>query len=425
MSAPDILRDVGNNIRELAVSVVGWLLLAPLSALIPKRKDWISVIGREAGAFVDNSKYFYIDTVSTLGASLRVVHVTERDDVVAKLTGAGFEALRYPSWRAAWFLARSGIVVMDSVEWYKNWRRFFLVRARLIQLWHGVGFKRIELEKWRNEAPKKKWLSSRWLLWPRMVRRYLYGRAPMYDAVVATSKFYRDHVFSGAFRSRHFPIVGYPRNAFANAHPLVWVNVDEKIRECLNGWVTEGRRLLFVAPTFRDSRATPLSLDAEQKARIEKFCETHRYEFIFKFHPYERGASEVSGKHMHVLDPRSDAYPLMPFMSGLVTDYSSIYMDYLLLDRPVYFLTPDLEQYISSDRGIQFDFESMTPGPKFQSWDELLEALLAPETAEWQSRRRELVSLAFDDLPQCQATSRLLDFMTSQGWLECRRRKKS
>lgn len=418
MRASDLWRDVRNNLREISVSMLGWLLLAPLAALVPRRRNWIAVIGREAGAFVDNTKYFYIEATTDPTRNLRVVHVTERADVVEAIGREGFEAMLYPSWRAAWFLARSGTAVMDSVEWYKRWRRFLLVRARLVQLWHGVGFKRIELEKWRNEAAAKQFLSSRWLLWPRMVRRYLYGRAPRYDAVVTTSAFYRDKVFSGAFRSRHFPITGYPRNGFSNAHRLAWVNVDPVIRGKLEVWAEQGRRLVFIAPTFRDSRATPLGLDARQMARIDAFCERNGLELIFKFHPYERGASEVSGRHMHLLDPRSDAYPLMPFMAALVTDYSSIYMDFLLLDRPVFFLTPDLEQYISSDRGIQFDYESMTPGPKFRSWDELLEGLLLPEPFQFQQRRRELLRLAFDDQDQADSTHRLLDFMAEQGWID-------
>lgn len=417
MRRSELWRDVRNNLSEMFVSLVGWLLLAPLAALIPRRRDWVAVIGRESGAFVDNSKYFYIDAATDPLQNLRVVHITERPDVVEAIGNEGFEAMLYPTLRSVWFLARCGTAVMDSVEWYKKWRRFLLVRARLVQLWHGVGFKRIELEKWRNEVAAKKFLSSRWLLLPRMIRRYLYGRAPMYDAVVTTSTFYRDEVFSGAFRSRHFPVAGYPRNGFSSSHALAWINVDPILRRRLEGWVAQGRKPVFIAPTFRDSRATPLGLDSQQMDRIDAFCEQHGFELIFKFHPYERGVSEVSGRHIHLLNPRSDVYPLMPFMTALVTDYSSIYMDFLLLDRPVYFLTPDLEQYISSDRGIQFDYDSMTPGPKFRSWCELLEGLLLPESVEWRLRRLELVRLAFDDMPQSEASQRLLGFMAEHGWI--------
>lgn len=417
MSASSLWRDIERNISEIFSGLAGWLLVAPLAAIVPRRRDWIAVIGRESGAFVDNTKYFFIDVATDRTNGLRVVHVTERPEVAKAIVAAGCEAMAYPSFRAAWFLMRCGATAVDSIEWYQKWRRFLLIRARIVQLWHGVGFKRIELDKWRNEAAGKKFLSSKWVLWPRMLRRYLYGRAIRFDAIVCTSAFYRDNVFAKAFRSRHFPVTGYPRNGFRNQHPLHWINADIAARDKLEACRNAGRKLVFVAPTYRHMPGVPLGLDAERIAKLDGFCERHGFEFVFKFHPYERGAASVAGRHLHVLDPRSDAYPLLPYMSCLVTDYSSIYMDYLLLDRPVYFLVPDLRQYIAGDREIQFDFDSMTPGPKFEDWDSLLAGMLQDEPAHWQQRRSDLCRLAFDGQPQADSSVRLLDFMREQGWI--------
>ena len=55
----------------------------------------------------------------------------------------------------------------------------------------------------------------------------------------------------------------------------------------------------------------------------------------------------------------------------LITDYSSIFFDFLLLDRPIVFFPYDLEQYLSQDRAMYFDYEIMTPGPKCRTYDEL------------------------------------------------------
>jgi CDP-glycerol glycerophosphotransferase (TagB/SpsB family) len=412
-----LLRDIAINLSEMVAGLVGWILIAPFSAFSPRRRDWIAVIGRESGEFVDNTKYFYIDAATDTANGLRIVHITGRREVANAILDQGYEAMVYPSPRAIWFLMRCGAAAVDSIEWYKQWRRFFLIRARLVQLWHCVGFKRIELDKWRNEAAGKKFLSSRWVLWPRMLRRYLYGRAARLDAVVCTSAFYRDNVFAKAFRSRHFPVTGYPRNGFRNDHPLHWINADAAARNKLEACRDAGRKLVFVAPTYRHVPGTPLGLDPVRIAMLDAFCEEHGFEFVFKFHPYERGTAAVAGRHLHVLDPHSDAYPLLPYMACLVTDYSSIYMDYLLLDRPVYFLVPDLRQYIAGDREIQFDFESMTPGPKFGDWDDLLEGILQPEPEHWRQRRGDLCRLAFDGQPQAGSTKRLLDFMHWQGWI--------
>lgn len=410
-------------VSEILSGVAGWLTLAPLAALIPKRRDWIAVIGREDGRFLDNAKHFFIQASLERQKDLRVVFVTERTDVRDGIVGSGLEALRYPSLAAAWFLARCGSVVIDSIEWPARGRRFLLSRARLVQLWHGVGFKRIELDKWRNEAAGRGWMSSPWLLRARLLRKRLNGRVPRYDVVVTTSGFYRDNVFRKAFRTREVITAGYPRNYFARpaheCHALAWRNVDPVAQKQVRAWRSDGRRVILVAPTFRDTRATPLGLDQTWQQRLDAFCETHHCEMLFKFHPYERAAATIAGRHLHVLEAYSDAYPLFPFVDTLVTDYSSIYMDYLLLDRPVLFFTPDAELYISRDRNIQFDFDQMTPGPKLESWGELLNALEDRASSDWSARRAEVRQLAFDDNDPSRATERILAFMCARGWLPC------
>jgi CDP-glycerol glycerophosphotransferase (TagB/SpsB family) len=420
MSASEGARSALRALVEVAYGLIGWLLIAPLAALVPKRRDWVAVIGRGDGKFLDNTKYFFMDAAVDARLALRIVHVTERPDVLHVIRDAGFESLQYPSLRAAWFLARCGNAVVDSIEWCERWRSFLLVRARLIQLWHGVGFKRIEFDKWRNEAKGRRHVSARWLLWPRLARRYLRGRVPRYDAVVTTSAFYRDNVFSVAFRHRHVLTTGYPRNAFGKNqphNPLTWTNVDPQAVAKLAKWRCDQRKLILVAPTFRDTRATPLGLDDGRLAQLDAFCSENGYEFLFKLHPYEHGVNRIHGEHLHVLGSESDVYPLLPDIAAVVTDYSSIYMDYLLLDRPVYFLTPDLQDYLNRDRDIQFDFERMTPGPKLSNWDALLDAIVEPEDAGRARQRADLKTLAFGNEDQAMSTQRLLDFMQRQNWV--------
>ncbi|MGH8213274.1 MAG: CDP-glycerol glycerophosphotransferase family protein, partial [Rhodanobacteraceae bacterium] len=181
---------------------------------------------------------------------------------------------------------------------------------------------------------------------------------------------------------------------------------------------TQERRVVLVAPTFRDSRATSLGIDASVAAMLDDWCERQRAEIVFKFHPFERGTASVSGRHLHVCDATTDVYPLLPHAHALVTDYSSIYMDYLLLDRPVCFFVPDLEDYVRSDRQFQFDFEEMTPGPKARTWQRLLSVL----EEQWRddgfkAERARLRKLAFDDLDPHDAVPMLIEFMRGKGWI--------
>lgn len=425
LPSPDwafLFRETRNVFGPLAVAMVGWLLIAPIALLVPRRRDWLAVIGRDDGQFVDNAKYFFIEAKPLL-APMRVAFVTGRRDVRNMLIAAGRDVLAFPSPPALWFLLRAGTTVVDSNEWWLRLRRFLLLRSRVVQLWHGVGFKRIEHDKWRNEATGKGWLSSSLLLRLRLWKRVLTGRQVRYAAVATTSRFYRDEVFAPAFRADHFPITGYPRNGFGRyrdveQQALAWSNVDPAIAGGLSGWISAGRRVVLVAPTFRDSRATPTGLDDATVARLDDWCASNAAEIVFKFHPHERGIGTVRGRHLHLCRPGTDLYPLMPDSAALITDYSSIYMDYLLLDKPVLFLVPDMAQYLRRDRQFQFDYAAMTPGPKLGSWDEVMDALprLLADDPDAGARAR-LSSLAFDGLAQNEAASRIIAFMRAKGWI--------
>ena len=80
-----------------------------------------------------------------------------------------------------------------------------------------------------------------------------------------------------------------------------------------------------------------------------------------------------TSRHPNLLEysPAKDVYPLMALSDLLITDYSSIFFDFLLLDRPILFFAYDLENYLSNDRNMYFDYDSMTPGAKCHSYDEL------------------------------------------------------
>lgn len=58
----------------------------------------------------------------------------------------------------------------------------------------------------------------------------------------------------------------------------------------------------------------------------------------------------------------------------LITDYSSIYIVNLLLERPILFLPYD-QGSISEDTGVLFDYDEVTPGPKPKSYAEFLNSI--------------------------------------------------
>ncbi|MGE7139699.1 CDP-glycerol glycerophosphotransferase family protein [Luteibacter sp. NPDC031894] len=398
------MNGAGGILARAVIGVLTWLAWLPVRLLVPRRRDWIAVLGRGDGTFVDNCKYFFIGAQSD--AAWRVVYVTSHADVAEALGKAGTPVVRYPTLRGAWFLLRAGAAVVDTTEWTQRGRYALLAGARVVQLWHGVGFKRIEMDRWRREQANEAAFRLRCMLYR------LSGRLFRYDAVLATSRFYTRELFQRAFLSRAWIPANYPRNTFGRYrhgdHALSLLGTDAATLDQVKAWTREGLRIVLFAPTFRDDGRDSLPMTTAERDAIETFCRARRVRLVIKMHPLDGSRVTLDSDVALSCAPRSDIYPLLADVSALVTDYSSIYMDFLVADRPILFHMPDLDRY-AAQRDIQFDLADMTPGPRSTTWYELLRHLDEQLNQDgYRDARARLRSLAFDDHDPAQAVATVL-----------------
>ncbi len=135
---------------------------------------------------------------------------------------------------------------------------------------------------------------------------------------------------------------------------------------------------------------------------------------VVKPHPLDADRYAEAGLRMLTnADLRAAGVPLYQLLgrsSGLVTDYSSVWTDYLVLDRPIGFYCPDLEEY-TAGRGLNVpDYRSVAPGPFLESADDFKQFLSAcvDGVDPWQGLRQAAVnSLGVET--RVGATERLLD----------------
>lgn len=84
----------------------------------------------------------------------------------------------------------------------------------------------------------------------------------------------------------------------------------------------------------------------------------------------------------------------MGLFDFLITDYSSIYIDYLLLDRPIGFIPYDYDEY-NNDRGFLFEYSGVTPGMRISTYKDLINFFSREDSYAVQ---RELVRNIFLDI---------------------------
>lgn len=136
--------------------------------------------------------------------------------------------------------------------------------------------------------------------------------------------------------------------------------------------------ILYV-PTFRDNIGSEIDLFTDYNFDInkwQKYLEKNKIVFNIKMHPVNKTSKTIldklsKSKNIIFLD-EIDINDILPSFDILINDYSSIYFDFLLTNKPIVFAPFDYVKYLTKDRELYYDYDEVTPGPKCKDWNEVL-----------------------------------------------------
>lgn len=333
------------------IKVIGKYFVMYLSMLMPRNKK-LCVFGAWLGErFADNSKQLFIEACDR--KNLRAVWITKSESVLKEIHDMGYEAYMWGTPKAVWTQLRAGYAIVSNG--ISDLEHTFLGRSVIIDLWHGIPLKKVVYDN----KYEKDWDSPKQKLRDKLINVPL---GKMY--FVAPSEMFIP-IYQSAFRRKREQIIclGQPRSDifFADNKP------DKYFPD---------KKIILYCPTHRNEGAEKIELskifDLE---RLEKFLDESGYYFVIKKHFYHRMEVENLEAYPHIIDITNedmDIQRLIMETEILITDYSSIYIDYLLLDSPLLFYCYDYEHYLANDREMYFEYEEVTPGVKAKSFDELL-----------------------------------------------------
>lgn len=333
------------------IKVIGKYFVMYLSMLMPRNKK-LCVFGAWLGErFADNSKQLFIEACER--KNLRAVWITKSESVLKEIHDMGYEAYMWGTPKAVWTQLRAGYAIVSNG--ISDLEHTFLGRSVIIDLWHGIPLKKVVYDN----KYEKDWDSPKQKLRDKLINVPL---GKMY--FVAPSEMFIP-IYQSAFRRKREQIIclGQPRSDifFADNKPDKYFS-DKKI--------------ILYCPTHRNEGAERIELSKIfNLERLEKFLDESGYYFVIKKHFYHRMEVENLEAYPHIIDITNedmDIQRLIMETEVLITDYSSIYIDYLLLDSPLLFYCYDYEHYLANDREMYFEYEDVTPGVKAKSFDELL-----------------------------------------------------
>ncbi|MCR5625566.1 MAG: CDP-glycerol glycerophosphotransferase family protein [Lachnospiraceae bacterium] len=327
-----------------------------ISCLFPRDKSLV-VFGAWLGErFCDNSMQLFLEASKVSG--LKCVWITKSKKVYKQVKKLGLKCELWGTKKARKYQQKAGYAVISNG--ISDLEHTYLGGAVILDLWHGIPLKKIAFD---NDLDK-----NHDSLKQRVKRFFKY--APLSKIYYfAPSENFRE-IYKSAFRKedKYIITLGQPRNDvfFGENKPKPYF---------------KGKRVILYCPTHR--REGNIKFDLKSifdLDRLNKFLENRDYYFMVKKHFYHKDEdeTEVLEKYDRIIDITAGDYDIQRLCMEcemLITDYSSIYIDYLLLDKPVIFYCYDYDDYIKNDRGMYFPYESVTPGDKAYNFDELMGAL--------------------------------------------------
>lgn len=220
-----------------------------------------------------------------------------------------------------------------------------------VNLWHGCGYKGAALEN--KNIPRSSTMG-----------RFDLAVVPGPVFVETKSRFWQ------CPKEKILPL-GYPRYDWM----LDKANDKSALLARLFGWEREDTRAVIWMPTFRKSSLTgykegeipmPYDLPAlngpEDMRRLDACCREQNLLLLIKKHPFELGWGEKKEEYTNIRYVTEELleekevflYSLIGVCDALISDYSSVSVDFLLLDRPLGFVLTDYEMYKEA-RGFVFD----------------------------------------------------------------------
>ena len=178
--------------------------------------------------------------------------------------------------------------------------------------------------------------------------------------------------------------------------------------------ISKDKKIILYAPTFRDEERFNNVFDYFD---LDRFNEELGDEYVLalRLHPkikdFYKDDIVSEGKYIDVSDFESEQ-ELMLISDILITDYSSIMIEYSVLDKPTVFFTYDLDEYLANERGFYYDFKTTVPGPIAYTSDELIDVIKNDRFDK--SKISEFVKTQFDEIDG-HSSQRIVDYLLNGG----------
>lgn len=344
----DFVRTFFHYLRRVYV-----ICIKSISLLWPKDKKLIIFSSWFGMKYADNSMYLFEYMLNN--SSYRVVWYTRNREVYHKLLSEGKPVIYKNTLKAIFYHLRAKVFI--STVQFNDFISELMSNCILLDLDHGFPAKYVHFV---SPTITKREIEFEYIL-RKWVSYYM----------TASSKFTMEVV------SKCFALPS-DRLVFCNK-PRIDVFYDKKLRKGNNQQIDQLKDNKYKAivwmPTHRSDGNVNIDVaELLDLKNIQEICEKHNAVFLIKKHYYHRNERSDLDNYSRIYDITNEEIETQTLLyqaDVLISDYSSCYIEYLTMNRPIILYVYDLDNYLKNERGVCVRMEDNHVGYKVKSKEEL------------------------------------------------------
>jgi CDP-glycerol glycerophosphotransferase (TagB/SpsB family) len=341
----------GRRQRLIKTLISPLKLLSVLIDLFYPKNDKTVILGSNTGEFASGSPQALFDYLRTHHPEWQVYYYLPYKEA----SGLGSLIKYVFKFAPLFFKAKFLVTSHPPSDFYPfDWSR----RKVLINTWHGIPLKAMFFAARDDHESDLKNI----LRLDKKISAFLVSSR--LEAAMLTKCFLID--------PRKFYYLGQPKND--NLFNRV---IDPRVLPAIPDLAPDSKLVLY-CPTYRSEETRFFPFKEFDIKALNRFLEDHNTTILVRGHVYEKSSYSrfLSDRIIDFgFSQCNDINAVLPQIDALITDYSSIYIDYMLMDRPLIFVPYDLAEYEKS-RGLLFnDYQFWTPGYQVLTYPEFIQAL--------------------------------------------------
>lgn len=344
------------------------LFLRILSYIVPKNKNQILLGSNRRTTFVGNSKYLFLYLCKIHGP-LDFSWITANKELYMELKSKNLPVLYHMSTKGLLAILRSQFLICTHGS-----ADFFPLglhgKLNIIMLSHGTSIiKGLQTSKFQNLAKEEYERSDLFNKTGDSDDEYL-----RYHTVIASSEEDKKNIIASR-KAKNVMVLGYARNDIFYDKNLVYENYKKNLN------LEKFNKVILYCPTFRDYPTSEEPFSDNFLIKLNEFLKKENSIFLIKGHIDEKSLENIKNLSniRDISNDVKDIQDLLPYVDLLISDYSSVFFDFVFRDKPIIFYPYDFDSYTENSRNLFCDYFNDLVGPFAKREDELLDLINTSE----------------------------------------------